>query len=254
MILRFIHEDGEDSITTKLLIFILSELVKDVNLFTVDGLGGWPNVVEFVNSYKYSNKEVIVIMMDNVHDNKTIASRFIELRKESKKYDNMYVANNLCIEYILLCCDRLFKIIEPKDSNEIFDNLLLVRNEFINTVRLKEPWSTNKIVYNYVYNKKKKQFMKDKPPFYTSENVSVMLIKDLLNSTSADFKVDKSNLGKCWTCDCCEVRRKCKLNNYDSNNPVDFTSSDKAICWLAETKLAEVIHDVRVMIDKLNKH
>ena len=254
MILRFIHEDSEDSVTSKLLRFILDNLVKDVELFKVEGLGGWPNVVDFVDSYEYSSNEVVIIMMDNVHDSRTIADRFVWICKESKKYNNMYVANNLCIEYILLCCNRLFDIIKPKAVNAIFENLMTIREEFINTVSLKQPWYENEVVYAYVYNKKKKQFSKDKPPFYTSENVAAMLARDLLNASSAKFTIDKVTLGECWTCDCCGVRRRCKLNNYDYNNPVDFTSRDKAICWLAETKLAEVIHDVRVMVDKLNKH
>ena len=232
------HEDGEVSCTTQFWKFIIKNCSGSINIDAIGKSGNHRLVSEVKNlvSSEIGDGEYYIIFHDAAFDNPAVQSEHSKLVKITEQFNNIYVSDLVCFEYLMLKFSKIDEWLKPIEENEKFKRLLELRERVIYIVENQYRWTEDKEVLEYVLDKV--SYIKDdekriKKLFNISiEGVVTYLIQDISKLSGGNFTVEKKQLGKCWTSRCCwNSENECSLLNRKGL----MTAQDKAEVLLDET-------------------
>lgn len=243
MIIHIWHEDSTESVASKLWKFIISELVDDGIEFDIQGMGSANTLLDIVSlkvdNHSINNEDIYIIMMDVVEDNYATEQNANDIEEKIANYKNMVLCSTVCMEYTILKFKLLKKWAEPtwnEDKSKEFNRTLRLAETLIEYVDSGngQIWKQDKDLAQFVESIRGKERIGKT----TIENLSFLLMTSLLNYRKKHFSVTKTELGDCWTCDCCNYEKEkfCNLMCSPLNKHV------KAMDIFYKSPLCECIH------------
>lgn len=244
-------EDSNESVTVKLWQFLCNTIGSKKFDFDILGTSSNHELVKLVrliyDEKKFNSKDVYLIFIDNDYDSKEVERLVNDIDEITSKYQNVIRVGYICIEYTLLKFEYLSNWIRPTWSEKLadrFDYIKEIVDIFCYYVDRHIDWRESDKVVEYVFNSgilNKKNYEQlsqdDKLSMVSIENVSYLLLTDLINYRKRHFSVTKTSLGDCWTCNCCNIsnEKMCNLLN------TGLSSKEKAECVYYRSPLHKII-------------
>ena len=203
-----LHEDSPQSATTAFWNFMFQGKVSpQLSNISVTGFGGNKRLADQLKAYKFDPRHTYIILADMVLDNPRALRYYNEIIKTIKPYNNVYLADLLCFEYMMLRFRYFVRWTEPIKTIKGYQEAKLVRDCFIKCVDSGVSWVNDPKIVAYIV--KKKGINTSQPNWrvdlskISSENVATLLLSEMTNSGATDFSISKTYFGDCWTCNCC---------------------------------------------------
>lgn len=220
------HEDSQISATTSFWEFLYKSKVspKLINV-SVKGFGGNNKLADYLKNCVFNTNDTYIILVDMVLDNAKALKYYVDIQKMVNNYKNVYLADLLCFEYMMLRFKYFEAWTEPMKAVRGYQDARKIRNKFIKCIDSGTPWTNEKDIVNYVV--KYKGINTSVPGwqseliYVSSENLATLLLSMMTNGGKTDFGVSKASLGQCWTCNCCVKyinnkigNSKCRIHKY----------------------------------------
>lgn len=216
--------DGVKASTTQFWETLLQES-NIANNVEVRGFNGNAKLYDFILQFKFDNaaykNHKFYIFMDCVLDNPDALNYYISIVNyiENLNVSNVYVADLLSFEYLLLSFELFDKWIVPTKEQKNTQMYLDVRNAMLDCIENQKQWVNYPAIVKFVliinnYNNKSNVEKIALLAHTTSEQIVTKLLGCLTNSLKSDFIVTKTKLGECWFCSCDKercVKLDCKL-------------------------------------------
>lgn len=243
MTIHIWHEDSANSISSKIWTFMVEELATKNTAFDIQGMGSSHGLLDGVklkiSNNSINNRDIYLLFLDVVVDNNTTILALSELRSLTHSYKNIFICNIICIEYTLLKFELLEEWIAPKWNEKAYNkfryliHLIGILKYYVDN-DIGELWKDDEQLIKFTEQVYKGKSISD----ISIENLSFVLMTNLLNYRKKHFSVTKTELGDCWTCDCCSYNKEkfCNLMNI----PLD--KHTKAINIFYKSPLCEYVH------------
>lgn len=206
------HEDSANSATTQFWNFLKQYSVSSIiTNADIKGFNSNSKLAEYVSTYRFKSNDTYHIFIDKVVDNEKALEYWKKVKKDVSAYNNVIVHDLLCFEYMILKFKYFVAWTKPVKGNQLYNQGMILRKQFIDCIDKKQPWTRKKDIVNFVV----KRFNTDTKhiQYISSENVATALISAMTNGGTIDFGVSKTRLGVCWTCDCCCKHNTSKVGN-----------------------------------------
>ena len=232
------HEDSQESSTSSFWRFIFDTLASTPSVFKVRGFSSNKNLAKEIMKYDFSDlNQKYIILLDNPYDNRVIGELFDSIELKLKSYRNVYMADIVCFEYMMLSFEEFEQWVKRDVVSTRMRDLFLVRQQLLDCIANGKQWKE----YNDICRFADIKFGKDNKKTKSVENLSAALLSELTSDRKYKFGISKTTFGDCWTCDCCKLNLKCALNGFDINATDLLTSYDKAIALYSKSPVIEVI-------------
>lgn len=214
------HEDSSNSATTSFWDFLYkSKVSSKLTNISIRGFGGNKNLADAVKKHNFNSKDTYIILIDKVLDNAKALKYYVDIQKtiHNYHYQNVYLADLLCFEYMMLRFKYFEAWTEPMKMVRGYQDARKIRNIFIKCIDSGTSWTNEKEIVNYVVRHKgintSVPGWQSELIYVSSENIATLLLSMMTNGGKADFGVSKTSLGQCWTCNCCVKYNNNKLGN-----------------------------------------
>lgn len=236
------HEDLHiNSATHQLWQFFINSnvdtLLNNVELVGFDGCCNVYNAVHECIKHGCINKDdKYLIILDVVVDNSDVMKNYSRLQKEIEEYENIIIADIVCIEAFILNFRYFKSWVTPIKRYKNIDYIMKCRDSFLKAVK-SGCWFKSRLLRKYVMSKKK---TKKATANTTLEQLAAYLLQDA--TSYGIFKINKTVLGSCWVSDCCTDSNKGRYicNIFNKNK----SSKNKADTLYRYTDAQEIINKI----------
>ena len=243
------HEDNQNSATTKFWqVMCDSEVSQKLISIDIRGFGGNNKLADYLREYKFNSSDTYIIFVDKVLDNSKALTYYIDIRNTVKQYKNVYLADLLCFEYMILRFEDFVSWTEPVKLIMGYQEAKQIRDDFIKCIDNGEHWITESSIVEYIVKHKgidtTKVGWQEELPYISSEYLATLLLSIMTNGGTTEFGISKTKFGNCWYSDCCHKydgavgSKKCRIYEYRK------TSAEKAINLWNGTLAKEIVDSV----------
>lgn len=174
------------------------------NEVIVESKGNNQGILDAVRNLKPRRDEIYYIAFDLVYDNMDIVNKWLELQQLAQKYSKQVVLLDMvCFEYLILNFSHLPEWTRCGKKDKIHMREIVL-GSLVN----------HRIDIENITDEKTLSFLAGFKNFST-ERVLKSITYELTDS--AEWGIKGSNMGKCWTDDCCVLdypdKAKCGLKN-----------------------------------------
>lgn len=232
------HEDsynpttGQKSSTQLFWEFLKAENVSP-KLIGADicGFNGNITFYNYLLTTPFNNTDKYIILFDFVLDNYKALRMYRKLKSLLSRFPNVYLADLLCFEYLMLCFQHLDVWTKPIGTRAIpiYSNLLDLRKEFIKCKTTGVTWKGNKNLNAYATTNR----------LTSEEEIATHLLQDI-TSVNHKFIISKTSMGNCWFINCC-------INPYMGKNSCNIFRYKKSSNIKARNLYNETIAKTLIM-------
>ena len=233
-------EDSENSCTVQFWKFITEQLCYDKKVeINITGFGSYSKLLKYIsNSVENAMiNGVYIILIDKVADNSAAVSAYIRLNKIVKSKKNIYISDLHSFEYMMLMFEEFEHWTKPyidktsmSEYGKYFNLIPELSRVIDNGLSIKDSEILSEL------NKSSKKV--------STEKIAYIILRKLTKLSDADFVIEKTYLGNCWTCRCCLYN-----NNECSLSKCKMGEFDKAKVLFNKSYATKIIHNAGVQFE-----
>ncbi len=178
----------------------------------IRGFNGNITLYNFLLTIPFNKTDKYIILFDFVLDNYKSLKMYRHLKRVLSVFPNVYLADLLCFEYLMLCFQHLDVWVKPigVKLSPIYIDLLVLRKEFIQCKNIGITWKSNKKLSTYATTNN----------LFTEEEIATHLLNSI-TAFNRKFFISKTSMGNCWFVDCC-------VNSYMGKNSCNIVRYKKS--------------------------
>ena len=182
----------------------------------IRGFNGYINLYNYVIHNNFNPNDKYIIFMDFVIDNSVVMPFYLKLKAFVQNYPNVYLADVVCFEYIILMFKYFNLWVYPKKDymSEKYFYYSKIRNAIKTCVECGDDWLNYSIIVAYA-----KSIYGNKYVDVSLEKIIAVLLSNITHLTY--FFVNKTTFSMCWTCNCYmykKGKKDCNLYEYHKSS------------------------------------